>query len=70
MAFPSDLRAGITTSVAEIYHILSAWLPDDIRAYIMVEEEYSFLPSDKVASLDSYINNKYVAPSYFYENAQ
>ena len=70
VVFPYDLRAGITTSVAEIYHILSAWLPDDIRAYIMVDEEYSFLQSDKVAFLDSYINNKYVASSYTYENAE
>ena len=70
VAFPSDLRAGITTSVAEIYHILSAWLPDDIRAYIMVDEEYSFLPPDKVASLDSYISNKYVVPTYAYENTE
>ena len=70
VAFPSDLRTGITTSVAEICHILSAWLPDDIRAYIMVDEEYSFLPLDKVAFLDSYINNKYVASSYTYENTE
>lgn len=70
IAIPADISADNPVSLAEIHHTLSTWLSDDIRAYIMVEEEYSFLPSDKVASLENYINNKYVASSYTYKNTE
>ena len=66
LAVPSALSADYPVTLAEIHHTLSAWLPDDIRAYIMVDEKRSFLSKDKCKILESYIADKFALENETY----
>ena len=59
LAVPVDISTEKQVSIAEIYKILTEWIPSDFRAYIIVEKNQSFLDGNKQKVLEKYIEDKY-----------